>query len=97
MKSLSYHLGKRFWQDIEDHHPDADSLRLAPHIIGQWKQRIRTKDKTVTGPDGRSTSTQVEGLNHRDTSPICGPSTSTSSSGRWKIPAAGARGWHRAW
>ncbi|MFE4800326.1 hypothetical protein ACFRFL_36215 [Streptomyces sp. NPDC056708] len=37
LKSLSYHLGKRFWQDIEHHHPDADSLRLAPAVIGQWK------------------------------------------------------------
>ncbi|MFI6645189.1 hypothetical protein [Streptomyces sp. NPDC050504] len=67
LKSLSYHLGKRFWQDIEQHHPDADSLRLAPDVIGQWKQRTRTKDKTVTGPDGRRTSTKVERLNHRDT------------------------------
>ncbi|MEV7304103.1 tyrosine-type recombinase/integrase [Streptomyces clavifer] len=67
LKSLSYHLGKRFWQDIEHHHPDADSLRLAPDVIGQWKQRIRTKDKIVTGPDGRRTSTQVERLNYRDT------------------------------
>ncbi|MDX3248852.1 site-specific integrase [Streptomyces sp. ME18-1-4] len=67
LKSLSYHLGKRFWQDIEHHHPDADSLRLAPDVIGQWKQRIRTKDKTVTTPDGRRTSIKVERLNHRDT------------------------------
>jgi integrase len=67
LKSLSYHLGKRFWQDIEHHHPDAGSLRLAPDVIGQWKERIRTKDKTVTTPDGRRTSTKVERLNHRDT------------------------------
>ncbi|WP_188281393.1 site-specific integrase [Streptomyces sp. CBMA29] len=67
LKSLSYHLGKCFWQNIEHHHPGADSLRLAPDLIGQWKQRIRTKDKTVTDPDGRRTSTKVERLNHRDT------------------------------
>lgn len=67
LKSLSYHLGKRFWQDIEHHHPDAVGLRLAPDVIGQWKQRIRTKDTTVTGPDGRRSSTKVERLNHRDT------------------------------
>ncbi|WP_447035887.1 tyrosine-type recombinase/integrase [Streptomyces sp. DSM 118878] len=67
LKSLSYHLGKCFWQDIEHHHPGAHSLRLAPDVIGQWKQRIRTKDKTVTDPDGRRTSTKVERLNHRDT------------------------------
>lgn len=67
LRSLSYHLGKCFWQNIERHHPDADSLRLAPDVIGQWKQRIRTKDKTVTGPDGRRTNTKVERFNHRDT------------------------------
>ncbi|MFJ7625323.1 hypothetical protein ACIQZN_02385 [Streptomyces sp. NPDC097595] len=67
LRSLSYHLGKRFWQNIEQHHPDADSLRLAPDVIGQWKQRIATKDKTVIGPDGRRTSAKVERLNHRDT------------------------------
>ncbi|MGW0874192.1 tyrosine-type recombinase/integrase [Streptomyces sp. NPDC002740] len=67
LKSLSYHLGKCFWQNIEHHHPDADSLRLAPDVIGQWKQRIRTRDKTVTGPEGRPISTKVEKLNHRDT------------------------------
>lgn len=33
LKSLSCHLGKRFWQDIEHHHPDADSVRLAPDVI----------------------------------------------------------------
>ncbi|MET8126478.1 site-specific integrase [Streptomyces sp. NPDC005231] len=67
LRSLSYHLGKCFWQDIEHHHPDADSLRLAPDVIGQWKQRIRTKDKTVTGPEGRRMKAKVERLNHRDT------------------------------
>jgi hypothetical protein len=92
LKSLSYHLGKRFWQDIEHHHSDADSLRLAPDVIGQWKQRIRTKDKTVTTPMADARAPRSRGSTTGTPSPKCGPSTLISPSGHWKTPAAGARG-----
>lgn len=66
LKALSYHLGKRFWQDIERHHPGSDSLRLAPEVIEAWKQRLRTKAKTVAGPDGRAREIRVERINYCD-------------------------------
>jgi hypothetical protein len=66
LKSLSYHLGKRFWQDIERHHPQVDSLRLAPEVVEAWKQRLRTKAKTVIGPDGTKTEVRVDRISYRE-------------------------------
>lgn len=66
LKSLSYHLGKQFWQNIERVHPGADSLRMAPEVVEAWKQRLRTKTSTATSPDGRRTTVQVERINYRE-------------------------------
>ena len=56
LKALAYHLGKRFWQDLEQHHPGIDSLNLSREVADAWKQRQRTKPKTVTAADGRRPS-----------------------------------------
>ncbi|MEU5306952.1 site-specific integrase [Streptomyces noursei] len=66
LKSLAYYLGQRFWQDIERHHPEVDSLRLAPDVTVAWKLRLRTKATTVTGPDGHKTEARVERINYRE-------------------------------
>ncbi|MFI5987855.1 tyrosine-type recombinase/integrase [Streptomyces sp. NPDC051555] len=66
LKSLAYHLGQRFWQDIERHHPQVESLRLAPDVAEAWKQRLRTKATTVTGPDGRKSEARVERISYRE-------------------------------
>jgi integrase len=47
---LAITLGKRFWKDIEAHHPGISSLHLPPDIAAAWKQRIQTR--TVHTPGG---------------------------------------------
>lgn len=34
--ALSYHLGKRFWADLERHHPGIDSLHLPRAVADDW-------------------------------------------------------------
>jgi integrase len=57
LRSLSYMLGLRFWKDLENHHPDLDSLRLAPDIAAAWKQRLQTKTITSTNASGQTIET----------------------------------------
>jgi integrase len=57
LRSLSYMLGLRFWKDLENHHPDIDSLRLAPDIAVAWKQRLQTKTITSTNASGETIET----------------------------------------
>ena len=65
LKALAYHLGKRFWQDLEQHHPGIDSLSLPREVIDAWKQRQRTMPKTVTAAAGEKTVTEVERTSYR--------------------------------
>jgi integrase len=39
--SLTSHLVRLFWTDLERHHPGIDSLRLTPQLAQQWKERAR--------------------------------------------------------
>jgi Phage integrase family len=50
LNGLSITLAKRFWKDLEDHHPGISSLHLPPDVAAAWKQRIQTR--TVRTPDG---------------------------------------------
>lgn len=43
LKDLSYYLAKRFWKDLEVHHPGIDSLRLAPEVTTAWRERLLNK------------------------------------------------------
>jgi integrase len=45
-------LGRLFWRDLELHHPEIDSLRLAPAVAAAWKQRIATKTTRRQQDDG---------------------------------------------
>ena len=40
-------LVRNFWADIEHHHPGLETLHLPPHVVEEWKQRLRT----VVGAD----------------------------------------------
>ena len=62
---LAHHLGKRFWQDLERHHPGIDSLDLSREVADAWKQRQRTKPKTITAADGGKTVIEVERTSYR--------------------------------
>ncbi|MEI6624454.1 MAG: site-specific integrase, partial [Actinomycetes bacterium] len=52
LDSLAHYLGKRFWQDLERHHPGIDSLRLPRDVADAWKQRLQTKTTAIKGDDG---------------------------------------------
>ncbi len=66
LDSLSYHLGMRFWADIETHHPGIDSLRLPAEVAEGWKRRLRTITKTTTSAAGEKTQVTVERINYRE-------------------------------
>jgi integrase len=65
LKDLAYHLGKRFWQDLEHHHPGIDSLDLPREVADAWKQRQRTRPKTITTAAGEKTVIQVGRISYR--------------------------------
>jgi integrase len=64
--SLSYYLGKRFWADIEAHHPGIDSLHLSRQVADDWKRRLRTFTRTKTLPAGERNAVTVERINYRE-------------------------------
>ena len=67
LESLARSLGRDFWQDLERHHPGICTLQLPPETASGWKQRRRTKPKTVTDTDtGEKTAVAVPRLNHRE-------------------------------
>jgi hypothetical protein len=51
LKDLSYYLARRFWKDLEVHHPGIDSLRLAPEVAAAWRDRLRGKQPPGSGTD----------------------------------------------
>ena len=55
LKTLSYYLAKRFWADLEEHHPGIDSLHLPAEVADAWKQRQRTKPQIITAAGGDRT------------------------------------------
>ena len=65
LKDLSYYLGKQFWQDLEHHHPGIGSLHLPREAADAWKQRQRTKPKTITAQTGEKTVIAVERISYR--------------------------------
>jgi hypothetical protein len=65
LEQLAHRLGM-FWADLEAHHPGIDSLHLSNQVATAWKQRMRTKPKTITLPDGSKTVTETERICHRE-------------------------------
>lgn len=62
LPNLAYTLGKMFWRDLELHHPDIDSLWLAPHVAAAWKQRVMTKTTRTVTPHGEVIEAQMPRL-----------------------------------
>ena len=52
LQRLAYLLGKLFWADLQAHHPGIDSLTLPRDVAAAWKQRVLTRTRTRTTPDG---------------------------------------------
>jgi integrase len=62
-------LGRRlgmFWADLEAHHPGIDSLHLSAEVADAWKQRLQTKQKTITSAAGGKTVIDAERICHRE-------------------------------
>jgi integrase len=62
-------LGRRlgmFWADLERHHPGIDSLHLSAEVADAWKQRMRTKQQTITSATGGKTVIDAERICHRE-------------------------------
>jgi integrase len=62
-------LGRRlgmFWADLEAHHPGIDSLHLSAEVADAWKQRLQTKQKTITTAAGVKTVIDAERICHRE-------------------------------
>src|SRR5690349_8583551 len=55
---LAASLGGLFWRDLERHHPGICSFTLTPQVAAAWKQRVLTKTRRVTGPDGQTSEVQ---------------------------------------
>jgi Phage integrase family len=66
LESLAFYLGKRFWADLEQHHPGIDSLHLPVEVADAWKQRLRTKTVTVRTADGEKTTIEAPRINYRE-------------------------------
>jgi len=66
LESLAHFLGRLFWADLEQHHPGIDSLHLPNEIATGWKQRLRTMTRTVTSPDGDTSTVSIDRINYRE-------------------------------
>lgn len=66
LESMANLLGKRFWADLEAHHPGIDSLRLPADVAAAWKQRLRTMPKKITTATGETTQIEVARLSYRE-------------------------------
>jgi Phage integrase family len=61
LKDLSYYLARRFWKDLEIHHPGIDSLRLAPEVAAAWRDRLLNKQ-----PPGPGTGEPIPRIAYRE-------------------------------
>jgi len=66
LKSLAYHLGMLFWQDLERHNSGISSLQLPAEVADAWKQRLRTKPRMIITPGGERMPALVPRLNWRE-------------------------------
>jgi hypothetical protein len=65
LEQLARKLGM-FWAGLEAHHPGIDSLHLSAEAADGWKQRMRTKPKTITTADGSKAVIDTERICHRE-------------------------------
>ncbi len=64
LEQLARRLGM-FWADLEAHHPGIGSLHLSAEVADAWKQRMRTKQITITTGTGK-TVVEAERICHRE-------------------------------
>ncbi|MFZ0714006.1 tyrosine-type recombinase/integrase, partial [Mycobacterium sp.] len=66
LEALAYYLGKRFWGDIERHHPEVTTLDLPRHVAQDWKLRLRTMTQRIRSANGEVSEQVVERINYRE-------------------------------
>jgi hypothetical protein len=49
LHDLSYYLAKRFWKDLELHHPGIDTLDLPPETAARWRERLLVRQRPGDG------------------------------------------------
>jgi integrase len=59
LRALAYYLGKRFWKDLELHHPGISSLHLPAEVAGAWRHRLLTQSRTVVTQTGQRAAVSV--------------------------------------
>ncbi|WP_406011728.1 site-specific integrase [Streptomyces sp. NBC_00984] len=66
LDAVSRTLAGLFWARVEALAPGIDSLRLPPTVARAWKEDLKVKKRTVTGPDGSSIEVSSPRLNAKD-------------------------------
>ena len=65
LRDLSSYLARRFWKDLEVHHPGIDSLRLPPEVAAAWRDRLLNKQPP--GSSGNSdTGEPIPRISYRE-------------------------------
>jgi len=65
LRKLSAALAGGFWKDLERHHPGSGSLHLPAQVSEAWKQRLRSRQKTIVTGTGAKAAVTVERISYR--------------------------------
>jgi hypothetical protein len=65
LRKLSAALAGGFWKDLERHHPGIASLHLPAQVSQAWKQRLRSRQKTIVTGTGAKAAVTVERISYR--------------------------------
>ena len=65
LRKLSAALASGFWKDLERHHPGISSLHLPAQVSEAWKQRLRSRQKTIVTSTGAKAAVTVERISYR--------------------------------
>ena len=65
LRKLSAALAGGFWKDLERHHPGISSLHLPAQVSEAWKQRLRSRQKTIVTSTGAKAAITVERISYR--------------------------------
>jgi integrase len=59
LNDLSYYLARRFWKDLELHHPGIGTLDLPPEAAAGWKERLLVKQRPGDGDGAGETIPRI--------------------------------------
>jgi len=93
LESLSEHLGRNFWADLEHHHPGISSLNLPPAVAAAWKQRMRTRPADAQQPAGQRLASRHTLMSVRAfyLDLACWAAEDPARWGQWAVPSPVSR------